>query len=306
MGIVTAWKFKRAIKVAISAGLLAACASLFLHQYYKSTVTILPSTPKAGSGSLASAASALGLGVSTSDDISYLEVLQSRWLAERLLVAPREFKMGWGRFGKPKPYRQSLLNYLNDPNMDKAMEFLPKLYSQEQDLKSGVISINVETRSPQLSQQVAQQAAQLLIEFVTTQQRTKGGAKARFVRQRVQDVEADISRTEDTLRQFLQANRNYQTTTDPEVRLKGARLEFELQTKRQILIGLNVSLEQALQQEKDDTPLVNILDTGNLPIEKSRPGRAIIVLLVTAVAGIAMGTWDNRPELRAWLTRNPV
>jgi len=306
MGIVTTWKFKKAIKVAMFAGLLAACASLFLHQYYKSTVTILPSSPKTGSGSLASAASALGLGVSTSDDISYLEVLQSRWLAERLLVAPREFKMGWGRFGTPKPYRQSLLNYLNDPNMDKAKEFLPKLYSQEQDLKSGVISINVETRSPQLSQQVAQQAAQLLIEFVTTQQRTKGGAKARFVRQRVQDVEADIGRIEDTLRQFLQANRNYQTTTDPEVRLKGARLEFELQTKRQILIGLNVSLEQALQQEKDDTPLVNILDTGNLPIEKSRPGRAIIVLLVTAVTGIAMWTWDNRPELRAWLTRNRV
>jgi len=173
-------------------------------------------------------------------------------------------------------------------------------------LKPAGISINVETRSPQLSQQVAQQAAQLLIEFVTTQQRTKGGAKARFVRQRVQDVEADIGRIEDTLRQFLQANRNYQTTTDPEVRLKGARLEFELQTKRQILIGLNVSLEQALQQEKDDTPLVNILDTGNLPIEKSRPGRAIIVLLVTAVTGIAMWTWDNRPELRAWLTRNRV
>lgn len=306
MSNLSSMNIRRPLLVALIAGIVAAGASLFLNQHYLSSVSVLPATTKTSGAGLLATAGALGLGGVGNDETPYIEVLQSRWLAERLLTAPREFKMGWGLFGSSKPYKQSLLEYMDNPNMDRAVRLLPGIYSVNQDMKTGLLTIGVETRSPQLSQQVAQHAGQLLAEYVTERQQTKGGAKSRFIRKRIQELKTDALAAEAKFVQFLQSNRNYQTTTDPAIRLTGARLELELQTRRQVLTGLELSLEQALQQEKDDTPLVNILDPGHLPTEKSRPARALIVLLVMAVVGIATGVWDNRPWLRTWLTRDAV
>jgi uncharacterized protein involved in exopolysaccharide biosynthesis len=46
-----------------------------------------------------------------------------------------------------------------------------------------------------------------------------------------------------------------------------------------MVTSLALSKEQALMEEKNDIPIVNVLDPGNLPFEKSGPVRSSLVLM---------------------------
>jgi hypothetical protein len=52
--------------------------------------------------------------------------------------------------------------------------------------------------------------------------------------------------------------------------------------------------EQALLEEKNDIPILNMLDPGNLPIDKSKPSRLAMVLLAMVLVGAGGWTWLNR------------
>jgi hypothetical protein len=118
--------------------------------------------------------------------------------------------------------------------------------------------------------------------------------KALFAKERLVEARSELDNAENLFRLFLESNRNYVTSSDPAVRLKGNRLENELKLRTQLVGSLAVSFEQALMEEKNDMPILNVLDAGNLPIEKSRPGRSAIVMLSALLAGSAYGLWINR------------
>jgi hypothetical protein len=103
---------------------------------------------------------------------------------------------------------------------------------------------------------------------------------------------------EDAFRRFLEANRNYLSSADPSVRLKGNRLETELKLRQQLVTTLALNREQALLEEKNDIPILNVLDPANLPIDKSKPARSIIVLLVTLLVALGTWVWQNRDWIR--------
>jgi hypothetical protein len=59
--------------------------------------------------------------------------------------------------------------------------------------------------------------------------------------------------------------------------------------------------EQALLEEKNDIPILNVLDPGNLPIEKSKPARSVVVLLTMMLVGAGGWLWLNLEWVRARL-----
>jgi len=63
-------------------------------------------------------------------------------------------------------------------------------------------------------------------------------------------------------------------------------------------------VEDALLQEKNDMPILNILDEGNLPINKSRPGRATNALLMGVLVFLGTLGWIRRLELKALLVKS--
>jgi uncharacterized protein involved in exopolysaccharide biosynthesis len=70
------------------------------------------------------------------------------------------------------------------------------------------------------------------------------------------------------------------------VRLKGTRLEAELRLRTQVVTTLAIAREQALMEEKNDMPILNVLDVGNLPLEKSGPARSQTVVFVAIVISL--------------------
>lgn len=297
---------KRALQWAFGAGVLTALFSLAMPNYYKSEARLLPVESKGVGGNLgglASAAAAFGVNLPGGDssDANFVDVLNSRWLKEQLLQTEFEYHRRSWRFGAERVEKSTLLGYMKAKNLDLAVKDLGVILSATRDPKSKVILISAETQSPDLSQLIVQRAGKLLEVFLQEKGRTRGGAKAAFAEARLVEARQEMGEAEETLRRFLESNRNFQSSGDPAVRLKGTRLETELRLRQQLVSTIAMNREQALLEEKNDIPILNILDAGNLPIEKSRPARSMLVLTVGILVGAVGLLWGNREWVRAKL-----
>lgn len=282
-----AWKGP--LRAGVLAALAAALIVLFIPNRYTSTARILPGeSPSGGLGSLSALAATAGLSLPGADssDAAYVDILDSRSLREALLQTRFQFPERAWRFGTPQPKDETLQTYLDQPDLDRAVAALAEHVTVTRDLKTRLLTVSVETRSPELSQAAVRRLVALLDDFVTAKARTRGSEKAAFAEARLKDARAELDRAQAAFQRFLDGNRNYALSADPAVKLEGARLENEYRLQQQLVATLATNREQAMLEARNDMPILNILDPGNLPIDKSGPARTpmvlFILLLVTA------------------------
>jgi uncharacterized protein involved in exopolysaccharide biosynthesis len=293
----------------LSIGFLVAIAtaglSLLMPNYYRSEARILPVESKTSGnfGQVATAAAALGFSVPGQDsgDGNFVEILNSRWMLENIVNTKYSFHARSWRFGPEELHNQNLLDYFHLKNIDQGVSVAKSMFLISRDIKSKLLVIAVETKSPELSQQMVQNATKLLESFVLGKTQTRGGSKAIFAQARLQDARKEMTQAESVFRDFLAGNRNYLVSNDPTVRLTGARLEAELKLRQQMVLTLAISHEQALMEEKNDLPILNVMDLGNLPINKSRPARAMLVLSAFFFSTAAAWLWLNKKWVLARL-----
>ncbi len=294
-----ALRFKKPMVLGVLAAVATACVVIFFPNRYASEARILPVESKslAGSlGGLAATAAAFGVAIPNSDgnDANFVDILQSRTIKEALLLTNYRFHQRTWRFGQDRECTESLQTYLHQKNLDRGVLVLSNFYSVSRDLKSKIIVIRAETRSPELSQAIVRKAINLLETFVREKGRTRGGAKALFAEARLQEARKEAATAEEEFRRFLDGNRNYLVSSDPSIRLRGARLEAELKLRQQLVMTLAVNREQALMDEKNDIPILNTLDPGNLPVEKSGPVRSLMVLAALLAGFFGTLAWMHR------------
>lgn len=297
----------RPLKWAIIMGALAALYSLSMPNYYRSEAHLLPVETKSiggGLGGLATAAAALGVNVPGGDgsDANFVDILNSRWMREQLLFTKFHFHNRTWRFGAAQEKDITLYDFLDAINIDRGIEGVAGLLSAARDPKSKVISFSAETTSPELSQQIVLRAGKLLEVFLQEKGRTRGGIKAAFARARLAESRGELAAAEEALGHFLQRNHNYQSSNDPVIRLEGIRLDAEFRLRQQLVTTIAMNLEQALLEEKNDLPILNFMDVGNLPVDKSRPSRATLVLFAMVLSGSLCWIWLNRGWVRARMT----
>jgi hypothetical protein len=296
------WAPGRAARAGLLAALAGAVQAQLKPNTKRPTAKILPvDTRAAGAlGQLATAAAALGLGVPGQDgsDANFVDILNSRWTQERLLNAEYTFRIRPRLFGPGEVRRQTLYSYLGAKTIDQALMRMGGIISASRDLKSKVIAVTAETRSPDLSQQLVSNAVQSLETFVLQKNRTRGGEKARFAEVRLKDAQRELTGAEDAFGQFLEGNRGYQTSANPTVRLKGLRLEADFKLRLQLVSALALNLEQAMMEEKNDVPIVNVLDPANLASDRNKPHRSSLVLGAFAAGTLLAWAWSNRMWIR--------
>ncbi len=278
--------------------LFGAVGTLFMKDSFVSEVRIVAAEGKdLGSLSgLSAAAAALGVGGGGTEDPSnlFMEILDSRWLNEEVLKTTYTFHVRAWRFGRPERNTKTLFEQLQAKNMDRAVMKMDAILQNQRDPRTKRVTITVETRSPELSQGVARRATELLQEFLRERTQTTGRLKAEFTADRLKEARMNYQDAEDQLRTFALNNRGYAQSTDPGVRLKGTRLEQDLQLRRQLVTTLSLSMEQALLDQKNDTPQITVIDAANLPEEKSKPRRSVIVILIFLLGAAGSFGWDNR------------
>ena len=284
------------------AGLGAAVGSLFLPNYYRSEARILSDAGHSGGGS------ALHTGVwaptappetpSSREDgptVIYADILRSRRMGEQLLRHPYVYEeRSW--FGSQRR-TGTLMAYLRAANIDRALGPLRSLLGVQRDPKSGLLTISAETRSPELSQQVVQQAAANLRDVLVELSQAAGKVKARFTLGRLEEVRAKYEEKGAEFQRFQDGNRNWETSPAPNVRFRGAQLKDSLDLWKQVVTNLTLNHEQALLEAQNDTQTLLLLDPGSLPVEKSRPARGLITVAFAFAVGVASWAARNRSVL---------
>lgn len=296
--------FRYPVWVSLSVAVVVSLYSLTYPNKYTSESRILPVEARASNvlGGAAATAAALGIVVSGQEgsDGNFVDILNSRWIREELLNSKFKFSYRRSRFGAMHTYEGTLYGFLKAPTMDIALRNLAPMYSASRDLKTKIFTIRAETVSPELSQEIVQTAVQLMGKFIHTKSRTRGREKATYASARLLEAQSQLDQSQNTLEKFLTGNRNYLTSSDPSVRLHGTRLEMDYKLRQQIVSNLAVTLEQTLLEEKNDIPILNVLDPANLATEKSGPSRAKLVLLCLVASGVVSWGYFNRAIIKKW------
>jgi len=295
---------RRPLLHACLAGLAAAAGSVLLPNYYRSEVRILSDTGHAGGGS----ASRTGVWAPTAPPdtpgsredgptVIYVDILRSRRLAEQLLLREYDYALRPWRFGRPRPARGTLLDYLGAASVDRASGPLKKLLAVQRDPKSGLLTISAETRSPELSLLVVRQAAESLRDFLVEISQAAGKSRARFTLDRLAEVRARYEAQGRAFEAFQDANRNWETSPAPNLRFRGTQLRQGLDLWRQVVANLTLNHEQALLEAQNDTQTLLLMDPGSLPVEKSRPARAFLIFTLASAVGAGSWTVRNRSAI---------
>jgi hypothetical protein len=295
---------RRPLRHACLAGLAAAAVSVLLPNQYRSEARILSDMGHAGGGS------SLRTGVwaptappetpaprEDGPTVIYADILKSRRMAEQLLLRSYEYGYRPWRFARRRQARGTLLDYLGAANVDRAMGPLKSLLNVQRDPKSGLLTISAETRSPELSMQVVRRAAENLRDFLVELGQTAGQSKARFTLDRLEEMQAKYRDLGRQFEQFQDANRNWETSPAPNVRFRGQQLKEGLALWKQVVMNLTLNHEQALLEAQNDTQTLLLMDPGSLPLEKSRPSRALIVFAAAAAAGTCSWIHGNRTAI---------
>lgn len=290
------------LRAGLLCGFAMACLSLLAPNQYRSEARLLPASARNASSlsSLLTAAAAFGVNLPSAEggDANYEDILQSHGLRERLLATSFRFRTRIAHVGPWRERQETLAQFLDEANPDRSLRRLNDMMRVNRDLKTKLVTVTVETPSPELSQQIAQKAIEYLEAFLLQKGQRSGESKAGFAARALKEAQEAERQAESAFRTFLEGNRFYAASLDPETRLRGARLEADLRLKNQLTVMHTLAHEQALLEEKNDVPSLNILDRGNLPYEKSRPTRSVWVLLAALLGGAATWGWQHRTWIR--------
>jgi len=217
-------------------------------------------------------------------------ILRSRRIADRILEA--RFQR---RPGDPRPLPlENLLTGTDpgtEPQRDKLYRRLAKAARFSMDPETRIVTVAVETRHPYLSAQVATAYLEELSRYATEEHQSRSRLVSGFVGQRTGEVRAEVAQAEKALHQFLLANQNYATSTDPDIRIEQLRLERNLELRTRVLMDLVSNHELVLLDERNEAPLIQVIDRGAPPDLRSWPVRRLWVggaLVSTAAIGFVL------------------
>jgi len=131
---------------------------------------------------------------------------------------------------------------------------------------------------------VANQFVTELEHYNRSKRKTKALNNQENLERRLDSVKVELAQTEDRLESFLEKNRNFAISDDPELNRELARLKREVGIKSETYVTLTQQYELAKIETEKEIPIVQVLDTAVPPLKKSAPKRTLIVLTTTALA----------------------
>jgi len=239
------WNGRRFIlRVSIIAAILTAIFSLFLHNTYRSSTRIMPPEKQGASGMAALAGLALGMkgGSGSGSDIGmmagdllnsqgtgavFMGILRSRTLQDKIID---KFDLQL-RYGHPNLRMRAL--------REDARKVLEQNTEVDEDRKSGIITVGVTDRDPQMAAAIAAAYVNELNALVSTLSTSAAGRERVFLEGELVKVKKELDDADHQLSEFASKN----TTLDPTGQGKAmveaaANLEGELIAAQSELRGL--------------------------------------------------------------------
>ncbi|HJQ20598.1 MAG TPA: Wzz/FepE/Etk N-terminal domain-containing protein [Gemmatimonadaceae bacterium] len=248
---------------------------------YSTEVSFLPQGQQqtALSGLAAQLGLASGGGGSQSPSF-YVELLNYRAIlgrvADSTIVRPPQ--------GRPMTLAQALHVDERDPVRRRSaiMGLLTKMVSPSVEARTGIVTLTVHAKDPDVAVSVANAFVEALVQFNTATRQSAAAAERQFVEQRRAEMKAELTGVEDVLKNFLKQNR---AGNSPDLMFEQRRLEAEVTLRRDLYAQLSQAFERARMEEVRDTPLLTIIDLPERPLGPNRKDSAkqIILGLITGL-----------------------
>jgi uncharacterized protein involved in exopolysaccharide biosynthesis len=260
---------------------------------YTSTAKIMSSSSGGSMSQASGLAAQLGINIPTGQSEPkwvYPEIIKSRTLARSTLKR----KFDTQEFGQQIPLLQILTFGNEDPafNLDTleilAVDKLLAMIDISEDSRTAIFTLTINASEPIFAAEVNQ----VLIEELDAQQRKYNKSKTsktkQFIEERIIDTEKDLMAVEEDLKIFMDRNRRIENS--PALQLEQQRLGREVTVLTGVFTTLKQQLETTKIEEVKESDYVVILDPPEVPLERSKPNKKLIVILA-GILGIGIGVF---------------
>ena len=264
----------------------------FTKPVYTSTAKIMSSSSGGGGVSQAAGLAAqFGINMPTGQSEPkwvYPEIIKSRTLARSMLKR----KFDTNEFGPQKDLLQILTYGNDDPQVGldtleiMAVDNFLAMIDISEDIKTAILTLSINASEPSF----AAEMNQALIEELDTHQRKYNKAKTsdtkQFIEERIIDIEKELMAAEEDLKVFMDRNRRIENS--PALRLQQQRLGREVTVLTGVFTTLKQQLETTKIEEVKESDYVIVLDSPEIPLQRSKPNKKRMVILA-GILGIGLG-----------------
>jgi uncharacterized protein involved in exopolysaccharide biosynthesis len=251
---------------------------------FTTSAAFRPQGSEQGSSQLMALASQFGVAVpGNSQETSpafYAELVTSREILSKSALRPYDVE------GEGRVLLKDLIEIHEDTEAlrdEKTIDWLrDEAVSVSTGRETGTVTVTVKTEWPDLSQAIAADLLAEVARFNQETRRSRATAERTFIEGRVKQAAEELMAAEDSLRVFLEANRQWQNS--PMLAFRHDGLQREVTLRQSVLTTLVQSYEQARIQEVRDTPVITVLQEPFLP-----PGPDEVSLLLVLALGLVLG-----------------
>ncbi|ASB49428.1 Wzz/FepE/Etk N-terminal domain-containing protein [Alkalitalea saponilacus] len=155
--------------------------------------------------------------------------------------------------------------------------------SVEVSTRTGLVYVSVLHEDPFASAQIAKRTVELLQQYIIEYRTKQVSENLKFVEMRFNEVQQQFNNIQKELYQFRDAHRNY---VEERISLRFHQLNDEYLLMQSVHQGLAQQLEQARLAVKKETPAFSIIEPVKVPVEKSSPRRAVIMIVSVLLGGV--------------------
>lgn len=153
-------------------------------------------------------------------------------------------------------------------------KMLSECVSMTLDDKNGYLSISATMPEAVVAAEMAQATVTLLQKYITEFKIEKVQSNLDFVQERYNEAKANFENIQDRRARFRDANQN---TTRYSARTQFEKLDAEYTLAMNLYGELASQLEQAKISVKETAPILTVINPVTIPLQKSKPRRAIIL-----------------------------
>jgi uncharacterized protein involved in exopolysaccharide biosynthesis len=153
-------------------------------------------------------------------------------------------------------------------------------------MKTGVLSVEVVSKTPKLSSQIANTFVRQLDLYKQELDRTMAARVGQYLQERLEEAKNKLREAEERETEFLTNNRNYLKGDDPQLKLETERLSREVFFHRQLFLTLMQYKANSDMEREKSTPRLTVIEWAEPPLKKSGPNRATLLILMTIGAAL--------------------
>jgi uncharacterized protein involved in exopolysaccharide biosynthesis len=171
------------------------------------------------------------------------------------------------------------------PQQENLLKIVALRITASMDKRTGIITIQAKMRDAVVAAQIAQKTMDYLTSYVINYRISKTAKDVEFLNERLKEAKIRKEKAEINYFTYTDQNRNPFMQSSM---ITQRKLEAEYSIAKSLYDELVRQLEQSRVKLSDETPIFKTLEPPRVPIKKSEPARAVLVLGF-GIVGLILG-----------------